>query len=629
MSSEPKQPDFFQDLKRELKEVWQETQFGWEQTKVAFHNTTRRLRAADFEYVVLRVGGSLPERREPPRSFIERQLPLPPPAYSMQSFAADMRLIAEAQNVQGVILVLRGFATGLATLQSVRQSMQRVQAAGKQVVVFSHTLDLPHFFVATAADKIFAPPSAMFDVLGLRSEAIFLKDALDMVGVHVDAVQISPYKTGVNPLSKSEMTPEQAEQLNWLLDDTYDWLTAVMAEGRNLSQSQMHELIDQAPMFAEQALAAGLIDGVAYEDELAYLLAKPAAEATPAEDDRQDTAEIKETAETTATAVSPTDTAVAPSPNNRPKAKITKYAHAVDDFIYKPVRYSQKFIGVISITGAIMPGSSQNPPIDLPIPLVGEETAGEATLVPLFRRAEQLDDMAALIVHVDSPGGSALASDLIAREIARLNNKKPVLIYMGDVAASGGYYVSARSRHIMCQPLTLTGSIGVFITRLSTDGFFHKVKVNRTEVTRGKRATLYSDLAPLNEEELTVLWDGVVESYRQFKQVVANGRNLPYEELDAICEGRVWTGRQALAHGLVDSFGDFTDAIYKAAELAQMEVGPNTYIRTINLYPKGDGYRLPKPFAEAEELIKALTGSRLQAMHNKPMMLLPYRIRFW
>ena len=172
-------------------------------------------------------------------------------------------MVADADNVRGVVFVFRGFSAGLATLQNFRAAVARLRAAGKDAVVYTPYLDLAHYYAATAAARIIAPPGAQFDVLGLYTEVTFLKDALARVGVQADVVQISPYKTAFDRFSQADITPEYRAQLDWLLDDQYDMLTADMAAGRGLPQATLRELIDRAPLSAEEARAAGLIVGVA------------------------------------------------------------------------------------------------------------------------------------------------------------------------------------------------------------------------------------------------------------------------------------------------------------------------------------------------------------------------------
>lgn len=592
-------PSFMQELGRELGELWQSIREGWSALWVGIGNSLRSMRGEPIDYVTMSLSGSLPQRDEPPRRFIERQLPLPPPPLSLETLDRRLRLIAAAENVHGVIFVLRGLSAGLATLQSLRRAIARLREAGKEVIVYTPYLDLPHYFVAAAADRIIAPPPAQFDVLGVRSEITFFKDALARLGIQADVVQISPYKSAFNPFAQDDLTAEHREQLTWLLDDVYDQLVTDMANGRFFTPDDLRDLIDNAPYTAADALAHGLIDHLAYEDELAALLAPQAEEE-----------------------------AEAAEPEAPATANLQTWADAKRLLLRKPRRTTRQFIGVVSLEGTIATGESQNPPGDLPLPFIGGGVIGEQTVLRLLRRAEQESRMAALILHVDSGGGSALASDLIAREVQRIGQKMPVLVYMGDTAASGGYLISAPAQHIMCQPMTMTGSIGVITMRLATQGLFEKLSLNQAGVQRGRRADLYSQSAPMSVEERELFWQMVVHTYQQFKQVVADGRSLPLEELDPICEGRVWTGRQAQQHKLVDSFGDFQDAIQQTAALAELDLADGREPWVLNLHSQRDGDELPQPFAAAQELALLLTGQRLKQWVNQPLLLLPFTFRW-
>jgi protease-4 len=416
------------------------------------------------------------------------------------------------------------------------------------------------------------------------------------------------------------MTPELREQTNWLLDSIFDTLTAAMADGRYKTQEEIKTLIDQSPLFAEESLAFGLVDALGYEDTLVYELAK---QPPPPETEPLAAAEPPQPSEQTENEPPPD------KDQDRPKATLRTWREARGMLLEKPQRPSRQHIGVISLTGTITMGPSRQPPIDLPLPFIGGAAAGEETLIQLLRQAEADDQMAALIFHIDSGGGAALASDLIWRQLDRIAQKKPVLAYLGNMAASGGYYIAAAASHIMAQPLTLTGSIGVIMAHISTADLFQKIQANRVSIARGKRAGLYSDDAPLTAEERNILWAGVVEAYQQFKKVVANGRDLPLVKLDAIAEGRVWTGEQALGHRLIDSYGDFRDAIEKAAELANIPTSPGHDIQVVTLHPQDRHYRLPQPFEAAEEIARLLSAEQWQQLIGRPLLMLPYRIKFW
>lgn len=584
---------------------------GWATAGINLRNGWRRMRKTRLDYVVIPVGGPLPERSGPPRGFIERRLPLPPEPLSLQALNARFQAVADADNVRGVVLIFRGFEAGLATLQNFRAGVARLRAAGKEVVVYTPFVDLAHYYAASAADRIVIPPSSHFEVLGLFTELTFLKDSLAKVGVEAEVVQISPYKTAMDQFGRAHMSPEQRQQLDWLLDDQFDMLTADIAADRGLDQATVRQIIDNGPLTAAAARDAGLVDGVAYDDELPQWLGR----GNLPHDLPADGAPEKIVSET--------------GDGDLPKAILKLWPQARRLLLERPRRRTQRFIGVISLEGLIAMGASRKPPLDLPIPFIGGQTAGEQTLVSLLRRVEKLPDMAALIFHVDSGGGSALASDLIERQLERVAARMPVVVYMGNVAGSGGYYVSAPARHIMSQRATLTGSIGVIQARINTAGLYDQLSANRVTLERGQHAGLYRDSGPMTADEKAIYWRTINEIYDQFKEVVAKGRGLSLERVDEIGGGRVWTGRQAQSLGLVDSHGDFIDAIKKAAELAALPVDDAHAVSISNFYARSSSYTLPRstPAALAEEIGRLLSGEALRALGSGPMLLLPYDLR--
>lgn len=611
INSDP-DPGFFAHFSRNLRELPGELREELHLAGAMLRNRRRRWSKARLDYVVMPIGGELPERDGPPRGFIERRLPLGPVPFSMQQLNARLAAVADAENVRGVVFIFRGFSARLATLQNFRRAVERLRAAGKEVVVYTPYLSLGNYFAATAADRIIIPPTTFLEVLGLYSEVTFFKDALSRVGVEADVVQISPYKTAMDQFGRSDMSPEQREQLDWLLDEQFAIVTEAIAAGRGKTVEEVRELIDRGPMNAQEALACGLVDAVAYDDELAYLLAPPSEKQTAEERTDEKRPEGDEKTE-------------------RPKAKLATWRQASRVLIEKPRQMERKAIGVVSLQGAIAMGPSRTPPIDLPIPFLGGEVAGEQTLVSALRQVERMDDLAALIFHVDSGGGSALASDLIGRQLEQVARKMPVLVYMGNVAASGGYYVAAPARHIMSQTATITGSIGVIMAHVSTSELYQHLSVNRVALKRGEHAGLYGDPEPLTADERAIFERTVMEIYGQFKQVVAAGRQLPYDELDPVCLGRVWTGRQALAHGLVDSHGDFMDAIARAAELGGLPTDDIQRLGVVNIHPKGAGYVIPKaagPGSILSEAVSWFAGERARELNGRPLLLLPFEVRY-
>lgn len=603
------------ELQREVWQINRAVSDGWASAAVELRNAWKRMRKRYVDYVVLPVGGPFPERNGPPRGFIERRLPLPAEPLSLQLLNALLRDIGDADNTRGVVFIFRGFSAGPATLQNFRAAVGRLRAAGKEAIVYTPYLDLAHYYAATAADRIVAPPGARFEVLGLYAETVFLKDALARLGLAADVVQISPYKTAYDQLSQADISPAHREQLNWLLDDQYEQLTTDMATGRNMEQADLAQLIDRAPFSAVEARAVGLIDHVAYDDELADWLASSRAAAStdfneqlPAPDN-------------------PAGERKAPVPAN--PALLKTWGGARKILLERARSHTRKFVGVIAVEGLITMGISRRPPIDLPIPLFGSETTGEQTLVSLLRRAEKLDDMAALVLYINSGGGSALASELIGRQVELLAAKKPVVVYMGNIAASGGYYIAAPAAHIMSQRATITGSIGVIVARIATSGLYDRLGVNRVAIARGERAGLYHDVEPWSESELEILRETISDIYAQFKDVVSRGRGLSPEEVDEIGLGRVWTGQQAQARALVDSHGDFLDAIAKAARMASLPAEDIYSISVANLFAHHSGYVVASRggLQTVEEAVRLISGESLRALSGRPLMILPYDLR--
>jgi len=614
---------FIRDLKREIRQVQRYLERSWINNMVALRNGIRRLRHFELDYVVIPVGGPLPERAAPPRTFIQRQLPLPPETLSLQALNYRFHRIAQADNVRGVVLVFEGLTAGLATLQNLRQSISRLRAAGKEVVVYTPYLDTEHFFAATAADRIIAPPVADFTAVGVRTEAVFLKDALAQLGIQADIIQISPYKTGGNSFSEADITPEQREQLEWLLDEKFELMVTAVAADRGLTIEEMKAHIDAAPFSMDQALARGLIDKIGYQDDIAPWLA--------ADDDKSEAGDDLDLDENNG------DSDNGEEEEAVPRAKLRRWPEAEPMLMEEPVRYHPKAIGVIAVEGLIAMGVSRQSPSRLPIPLPMADgiTAGERTIIGLLRQAEKDREVAAIILYVDSPGGSALASDLIWQQIVQTQKKKPVLAYMGNVAASGGYYVSAPAKHIMSQAATITGSIGVLLGRISTGGLYQKVHVNRVSLARGAHAELFSDLAPLNDEERQILFTQLKDTYRRFQDVVMEGRDIAAERLDDIAQGKVWSGRQALAFQLVDSHGDFEAAVAQATELAGITLRPDEKMGTINFYgrPRETGLlgallsSEAPGLSDAAQLLSLFDGRFLAELQQKPLYLLPFLIR--
>jgi protease-4 len=524
-------------------------------TRLALANRLRLLRRKGMDYVVLNVSGSYPERTpQPQRRFPLSLLPWPPPPPSVESFVAALDRLAIDPRVRGAVLLISGLSAEPATLASLRQAIARFRTAGKRAVAYVHDLTMWPYYLATACDEILAPEGASFRAAGLRSESLFLKDTLALVGLEADLEAIAEYKVSPDMYRRSRMTEPHHKMLESLLDSLYGEVVDAVADGRSTTPKRIRKLLDSVPMTAEQARDAGLLDDVCYEDEIAVRLGthqKPAA--------------------------------------------LLPWDQARRRLVHPRRWRSRRAIGVISLEGLIVSGPSRQPPMPLPIPLpVPSQQAGSETLAQQLRAAARDKRLAAVVLHVDSPGGSAEASDLIWREVAHLRRTKPIVVYMGNRAASGGYYVSAPASAIVAQRTTLTGSIGIWGGKFVTKGLYDKVRAHREVVARGKAAGLYSDMAPFSDEERAKVRADIGAGYARFKARVAEGRHISEDDVEEIARGRVWTGEQALDHGLVDELGDLEAATAKAREMAGLD--PRRYAPLVNV-PAPKTYQLPQPFA--------------------------------
>ncbi len=549
-------------------------------TCLGVSNRLRLVRRKGVEYVVLRVQGSFPERTpQRSRPFPLSLLPWPSPPPSVATFYETLERIAADPRVKGVVLLISGLSAEPATLASLRQAVVRLRRSGKQAVAYLQDFGMWPYYFATACDEILAPESGGLPTAGLWSEAIFLRDTLSLVGIQADFEAIAEFETAPDMFRRNEMTEPHRQMLESLLDSIYDEVVKAIAEGRGLEAMWVRERLDAVPLSAEEGKEAGLFDGLCYEDELPAHLGS----------------------------------------RERPATLLT-WAQAQRRLLRPRRWHSGQAVGVISLEGMIVPGPSRQPPIPLPLPLpMPSAQAGSDTLSSQLRAAAKEKKVAAVVLYVDSPGGSALASDLIWRDVQRLQQEKPVVVYMGNRAASGGYYVSAPAGAIVAQATTLTGSIGIWGGKIVTSGLYARLGAKRQVVSRGEAAGLYADDAPFDEIERQKIRAHLGDSYARFKGRVVQGRGMDEEEVEAIARGRVWTGAQALERGLVDALGDLQLAAQKARELAG--VPPDRITPLVDL-PVPKRYVLPLP-AQGATWLEGLRG----LLREGTLALAPWQVR--
>jgi protease-4 len=549
---------------------------------LSLNNRWRLLRHRNVQYVVLRVSGSYPERQVVPRRpFPLSLLPWPAPPPSVQSFSEALERAAGDPRLKGIVLLISNLSAQPATLSSMRQALARFRASGKRSIAYVQDLSTWSYYLAVACDEILAPESASFGVTGLWSESLFLKDTLALVGIEADFESIAEYKVSPDIFRRTKMSQPHREMLESLLDSLYDELITAIADGRSTAAKRVRKLLDSTPLTAEEAQMEGLLDQVAYEDELPLVLGT----------------------------------------RERP-ANLVLWEQA-QKMLTRPRRWhSRRRIGVISLEGLIVPGPSRRSPIPIPVPLpIGPSQAGSDTLAQQLRSAARDKRVAAVVLHIDSPGGSALASDLIWREVLHLQRAKPVVVSMSNVSASGGYYVSAPAHAILAQPTTLTGSIGIWGGKFVTSGLFQQIRARREFASRGKAAGLYTDTARFSDEERAKIQADLGAAYVRFKSRVAEGRQMSESEVEAVARGRVWTGQQAVENGLVDSLGDLQAAADRARELAGISRQRSAPLQDIPA---------PKHFQLAQPLPEELSGwlSGLTAiLHEGILALAPWQIR--
>jgi protease-4 len=477
---------------------------------------------------------ALPARR----SWIAQRLQGPAPL-SLWELRALFDQIAADPRPRGVVLHLDGAALSLADLQTLRGLIARLRASGKRAIVHAQMLDTASYFIASAADAILLQPGGELLTTGLRTSAVFLKDALDRVGAALDVVAISPFKGAFDAFSRSDLSPEGEAQLNWLLDSRYRQIVSGIASGRGLSEDAVRALIDGAPYTDQAALEAGYIDGVVYEDDLpGYLQAEHLLDWHEA----------------------------------RRRLRLPA----------RPAASDGRYVAVLPISGLMIPGDSGSPPIDLPfdLPFIGGDRAGDRTIVRQARALLRDERAAAVIVFIESGGGAVIAAEAMTRALEALAAQRPVVIAMNGAAASGGYLVATVGRRIFAQPGTITGSIGVVTAKPVLGDLKTRLGVNSVERLRGANAAIFSEDAPFTPAQRAQIRASVEHHYHQFVARVARSRSMTPEAVDAVGGGRVWTGEQALKHGLIDTLGDLWAAAEEARRLAGLpETAPLHIVR--------------------------------------------------
>jgi len=503
--------------------------------------------------LVLRVNGDLQEME--PAGVIGQFFEGQP---TVRSLVDALRKAKVDSRVTSVVIRPTGTAALWGKVQEVRDAILDFKRSRKPIVAYMEFGGEQEFFLASACDKVFLMPTSSLDLTGLASYELFLRGTLDKIGAYPDALHVGDYKTASNIYTEHTYTPAHREMAVSLNTDLYEQLVRGLADGRHKSEAEIRTLIDHGPFLPEDALRAGLVDDVVYEDEI---------------DDKVDLS------------------------NGAAGAKKGS-AHFLEQADYRNVTTSSlgldrgQRIAVIYAVGLISSGPSN---YDSP----QGQVAGSDTLVEYLRKARADSSIKAIVLRIDSPGGSAIASDVIWREVQLTRKAKPVIASMSDVAASGGYYIAMPASAIVAEPATLTGSIGVVMVKFVIDGTLKKLGLNMEHVQEGRYADLYSPIRPFSASERARVEEQMQATYDAFVEKAAAGRNTTPEKIDAIGQGRVWTGRQAKQLGLVDELGGLERALALAKE--RVGIPQDAGVELVVYPPRKSIYEIvANPFGRAD-----------------------------
>jgi protease-4 len=481
---------------------------------------------ANNSVLVLNVSGSLPDYSvdDPTaRIFGMGQ------GQSFSSLLTQLRKAKVDSRISAVLLDINFSSLGWGKADELREAIADFRTSGKPVYAYMEYGANKEYYIATAADKIFLPPSGELGIIGLQAQAQFYKGSLDKLGVEFESVHIGKYKGANDPLVRKDMSPEQREVINAMLDDYYNRIVNTIAETRKKSPEDVKAIIDNAPYTAPQALQQNLIDGTKYRDELYNEIKQKLG--------YKESDELRLTSAGSYKEISSESLGL----NNGER------------------------IAVIFASGLITTGKSSDGTFG------GSQTIGSDTIVKAVKDAADDPSIKAIVLRVDSGGGSALASDLMWHTLEYAKTKKPIVTSMGDVAASGGYYIACNSNKIVAEPSTITGSIGVILGRPVVKGFYDWVGITNEYVTRGKNAGLLRDTEKWTDEQRAKVEESAKFFYwDNFVPKVAQGRGRTPEQIHEVAQGRVWTAAQAKERGLVDEFGGLNKAIEIAKGLANL-----------------------------------------------------------
>ncbi len=433
---------------------------------------------------------------------------------------------ASDSKIKGISMDNNFIMAGVSQTKAIRDALLRFKDSGKFIVAYADIYSQKDYYLSSVADTIYMNPVGAMEFKGLSTERLYFKDFQEKTGLKMEVIRLGKYKSAVEPYLENEMSDNNREQISVYLNGLWSEIKDEISQSRGVSTVELNTIADSLlARTATLAEKSKLIDRIAYHDEYESDLKKAVGI-----DEKKDVNTIR----------------------------IEKYSKYVANKTV--LKSSKNKIAVIYAEGQIIYGQ-------------GNETfVGQGTINESLKKAREDEEIKAIVLRVNSPGGSALASELIWREIELTKKEKPVIVSMGDVAASGGYYIACNADRIFAEPTTITGSIGVFGTLPNGNELADRVGINAEQVVTNKNALTYSFFEPLSDDQRAFIKEGVNDIYELFTQRVADGREgLTQDDVKAIAQGRVWTGKDALNNGLIDGLGGLDEALKYAAELSEIE----------------------------------------------------------
>ncbi|MDC6350051.1 signal peptide peptidase SppA [Zeaxanthinibacter sp. PT1] len=434
-----------------------------------------------------------------------------------------IQVAADDDKIKGISIRSNMLMAGLSQIKAMRDALEDFKESGKFVYAYGDFYMQPDYYLASVADSVFLNPVGMMDFRGLSAEVLYLKSLQEKSGVKIEVIRHGKYKSAVEPFMSDNMSESNRQQLEELLGSLWSEMVDDIARSRQLDVTALNTIADTlGARMPEYAIANGMIDGTRYYDEYEAMLKGETG--TDIDDDQN----------------------------------YVSMADYMEDAKKKKIYKGEDEVAVIFAQGEIFYGEG------------GPDIIGQEIMTEALVKAREDDDIKAVVLRVNSPGGSALVSDIIWREVELTKAVKPVVVSMGNVAASGGYYIAAGADEIFAEPTTITGSIGVFGTVPNISELAEDIGINAEQVGTNKNSVEYSLFEPMTDDFREVVQESIEEVYQTFLSRVAAGRNMSMAQVDSLAQGRVWSGVDAERLGLVDALGGLDMAINRAAELAEL-----------------------------------------------------------